>query len=660
MITHSVKANNISLQKATLITEGSSKEITLLFTNNNVYIPIIDATAPLAIIVDWNSETKNIRLTYPDERSIIINTKAKQLHKESYWYDIDHLLYQGISYISADDLNIITERQKTWDLENRTLYIYKYATEKTGQSVISKLPFKGFSITDNSIIFQMDGLPEASWKMNGEISDFRLLKTTRQTDIEENRYAVFYSQEKNISNLLITHRILANGDQVIFTKTYSPYTEQTLKQELEQTENLYGSEQYRYIDKDKLHTLLSKESFKHQTETLINQGESIDQWYIFSKESLTVSDEIGKNAWETSLEFHQTNTWVTPDGTHRYTPLEYQEKEEYHNKNINLQASTPMLLIEALQHSDSRLIEDFIHNAKFSLFAMQGEDGFWRTELSAAYLNRAYKLGPNFIDTRFSVDASLFLVKYGLMFNDDEAVNKGKQFKNYFKMIDDQGLSYRYGEGRLYPDYYSEKQSGKTFVSLNHSLHELNYLYSLYNWIGDKEAKVIADKILIFIKNSYKSWIKNNNDLYYALSPWGQYYATDYENITYVDLFTLQSILNYMNVESSEIDRLLNSKHTFLTDKEMNLFESNLNPERLFTDFDTQQPKKGNIWLSYPPDITWSDSFPVAYLSYGAYHWIKGASEIIFLGERKTLNPEQKYMVIITKERLDLVPGTYQ
>jgi len=111
-----------------------------------------------------------------------------------------------------------------------------------------------------------------------------------------------------------------------------------------------------------------------------------------------------------------------------------------------------MLLIEALQHSDSRLIEDFIHNAKFSLFAMQGEDGFWRTELSAAYLNRAYKLGPNFIDTRFSVDASLFLVKYGLMFNDDEAVNKGKQFKNYFKMIDDQGLSYRYGEGRLYPD----------------------------------------------------------------------------------------------------------------------------------------------------------------------------------------------------------------
>lgn len=89
------------------------------------------------------------------------------------------------------------------------------------------------------------------------------------------------------------------------------------------------------------------------------------------------------------------------------------------------------------------MLEDIVHNAAYTLIQNQDKDGFWYSGISVSYLNKSYQLGPEFIDTRMSVDASLFLLRYGQMFDNEKAIKCGMNFKNYFYMLKDEGLSYK-------------------------------------------------------------------------------------------------------------------------------------------------------------------------------------------------------------------------
>lgn len=638
--------------------DGAVFQEEFLFNAGGVYVPLKQIAGKLNITLSREEKTGYLVLSYPDHSSIRASVGEDKIFEQDTSVTVDFLLSGGKTYIRVDHLSRVIWREAFWDKTNGVLYIYMYAYPQQGNSVLASLPLEGLKTEENKVSFSADGLPQASWSMEGQLSDLRQLRKTVQGGMEEIQFAAFYSQPSGVvSQLIITQRKLPNGDRVFFTRGFCPSGQQVLTVETtdpDATGGIYGGKVYHFTDKGVLHEYGFEEPFQATQRLIINAGTSSDQWHILSQESLDLTDPIIKKAWDASLEYHKSNGWVTPEGTYRSTPVEYMAQGELRNQNVNLQASAPVLLMEALSVTDNRLVEDFVHSAKFTLVKLMGKDYYWRAGMNVAYLNRAYDMGPNYIDTRMSVDASLFLVRYGLHFNDQDAISRGKHFKEFFRMLKNNKSTYLLQGGVLYPDYYSESQKKRTLVSLNHALYEMNYLYSLYNFLGDTEAKAMADEMRLFVSNSASRWIAPNGDLYYALSPEGEFYAEDYVNITYVDLFVARSILEYMEVKDTSIEGLFTKKNDYLNNIAAPQFESHLETDTVMKNFDTQSSRKGNLFFSYPLEVKMAATGNPAYFACGTYHWVFGAESVTCLGKVYQLDPTKKYLIVINKWGLSL------
>ena len=643
------------LQKGSLNVEGTASPEEFLLRDGRAYVPLKQVAGLLNITLKWDAGAGTMVFSYPDGSSIQADTAADRIYQQETSIPVDFLVSGGKTYIRVDHLKQVAGREVFWDKAQSVLYVYMYAYPLQGWSVLQSLPYEGLEAEENTVRFSVYGLPQASWSMEGQLQDLRVLGRSSQQGMEEIKFAAFYLQPGGaLSQLRITQRKLPNGDRMFFTRAYCPAGQQVLTLDTVNDGRIYGSSIIHFTDKGVLNEYGFEEPFSASERLILNAGTSLDQWHILSRESLDLTNPIIKKAWDASLEYHGSNKWVTPEGTYRSTPVEYMSQRQLRNQNVNLQASAPVLLMEALAVQDNRLAEDLVHNAKFTLVRLMGEDSFWRAGVNVAYLNKAYSLGPNYIDTRMSVDASLFLVRYGQKFNDPDAIAKGKHFKEFFKLLKNKKSTYQLQGGVVYPDYYSESQKKKTLVSLNHVLHEMNYLYTLYNFLGDAEAKGLADEMLLFIRNSAHRWMAPNGDLYYALSPEGEYYAEDYVNITYVDLFVSRSILEYMEVKDSALDRLFAGKNDYLNKIAAPQFESHLEPDRVMENFDVQTSRKGNLFFTYPLEVKMSAAFPSAYFSCGTYHWIYGGESITYLGKVYQLDPAKKYCVVLNKWGLSL------
>jgi len=637
-------------QLAKLNIEGTVSEETVLWQGGKAYLPFKALASKTGIAVEWEKGSGSLILTYPDFSVAKADTKADRIYNQETALAADFLVFGGSTYISIEDLQKVVKRNVSWDRGSMTLSFEGFAAAGKGDSILTSLPYEGLDIKDNAVYFSVDGLPQSTWQMGGELRDLWLIDRTVQGEMEEIHVAASYVQPNGqLSKLSLFLRKLPGGDRMIFTRADSLGSDQVLTISTEGTGQVYGSSAYHFIDKGSLRQFLSQEPYQPNQRLFIKAGTSVDQWHIFSGEDLTLTSPIARRAWNASLDYHGTNAWVTPAGTYRSTPPEYFNQPSSNYYNVNLQASSPLLLLDSLNVMPSRLLEDFVHSAKFTLVKMRGNDGYWRSGLNVAYLDRAYNLGPNYIDTRMSVDASLFLLKYGSMFNDWDAVNKGAWFKNFFLKMKSINAVYTLGGGVFYPDYYSESQRTKTLVSLNHAVYEMNYLYTLYNTLGDHEAKQLADEMRLFINNSKDRWVAPDGDLYYALSPDGVFYAEDYVNITYVDLNVAKSILEYMEVKDTAVEDLLAKKDAYLDAAAAPQFESHLGVEEVLQKFDFQSSRKGDFFFLYPLEVKLADEVDSAYFACGAYHWFKGVESVTYLGKTYNFDPKQKYHVALTK-----------
>ncbi len=644
------------IDKGTLEIDGLKIPITYVNQSNHTYFNFNIISKYFQINKSWNSKQKQILIEYPDKRYAKIDVLLKKMYKDNLWSPINMILYHGQTYIAYDDLRKVFEHKAFYNDLKKKLYMYLGSFPEEGISLINKLPFNGFSINHNQVIFNNGYLPQTFWEMNGALIDFRMISEQTIDDTTEYKYAAFYlTSYFRLSQVIFIQRLLNNGDQMIFLKGYAGDDHQFLKSKMSDMHKIYASDAYIYSDKDQFKNLLSSESIKGENLIGLHARESIDQWYIFSDQNLNMNVPLIQEAWSISKSYHNSNTWLTEDGTYRATPISYQNGNNRHSFNINLQASSPLSIIEALQIKKNRLLEDFVHNAAFTLISRQEADGFWYGGINVAYLNRAYQLGPDYIDTRMSVDASMFLLKYGLLFNDKEAIYAGKRFKKYFIMMREKGYVYQINNGTIYPDYYSYSQSGKTLVSLNHSLYEMNYLYTLYNWFQDNEAKKLANEMNNFIDITFENWIKPDQDLYYALGPNGDYYGKDYINITYRDLFVTQAILKYMDMDDKAIKRLFDSKNFYLKRIDSTYPDSHLDLLTLFNRFDQSPSRKGAMFMSYPLNIYADTGNELFYAAYANIHFMKGIKEIEYNSQYYELAPTKKYVVIFTKGNITIL-----
>ncbi|NLV16605.1 MAG: hypothetical protein GXY50_05300 [Syntrophomonadaceae bacterium] len=201
------------------------------------------------------------------------------------------------------------------------------------------------------------------------------------------------------------------------------------------------------------------------------------------------------------------------------------------------------------------------------------EQGYIPTLPESAWLSADYKIGPGFFDTRFNADTiETYLVaykKYGNpLFREaylrmaDYYLRHGEN--NHFSLYNMQGT-----EGWLVEDYsYNDDSYMQTHVSLNHQLQAIHVFLLLYEQEDDQNYLDFADKMLMGIKNTRDNWIMEDNNLEYAYLGQGEMGLTDYDYLTYNDLFNVQAdLVRIRGSRDADLDILMAAKKSWMDAK---------------------------------------------------------------------------------------------
>jgi len=197
----------------------------------------------------------------------------------------------------------------------------------------------------------------------------------------------------------------------------------------------------------------------------------------------------------------------------------------------------------------------------------QNRDGYWESMPRSEWLWKDYGIGPGFFDTRFNTDMALLLLKGYQKYGNPAFLQAAVTYSNYLlKHIEKHHVAVA-GEsvGWLVADYAWKLPHKKTHVSLNHQLHEMNFLYQMYGETNHAYYKEFAEKLLYGVKNSKRKWIKPNHDLHYAFRNNGSMGLPDYPYLTYNDLVESQYILTRMYGEPDpDLAELMASKKRWM------------------------------------------------------------------------------------------------
>ncbi|ACB86259.1 hypothetical protein [Natranaerobius thermophilus] len=427
----------------------------------------------------------------------------------------------------------------------------------------------------------------------------------------------------------------------------------------------------------------------------LSQGEGLNT-FIIDAGKMELEELSGTciEALKTSYNYHGHLEWQTAQGSYRQTPQSYYEDEDPEElpknlHNLNLQVTTPLLIMDYTNFSSNPLFDVILLNSAHTIMGMMGEDGFFRTDVEANYLNRAFGITDGFIDTRMSADASIFLLDAGKEFQREDWVQAGTNYVDYFNKVLQKDLVYELDGGTLFPDYFHEDQHQNKIpvASLNHTIHNINYLFHLlhhqktYNQtiLSHEEYNQTVDllkKMLNGLRVTSDDWLKDSGDLYYGYSESQGFYGDDYPFITYRDLKVLKSHLKseLPGEISSEgfkwaVTNLFESKHSYLQESDEynygKIYEDNLTGSHIKTLLGqevTEQgskpiPRYGRSLASIPVDIDW-ESEPEFY-SLGRYLWITGANSIHVensssTGAKQNLSPKTVYKLLIHDDEITI------
>ncbi|VDN46990.1 conserved protein of unknown function [Petrocella atlantisensis] len=241
-------------------------------------------------------------------------------------------------------------------------------------------------------------------------------------------------------------------------------------------------------------------------------------------------------------------------------------------------------------HLETLSIMSLNHN-----LPQQNEAGFWITEPKSKWLYDDYGIEAGFYDTRFSTDAALFILDMYRFYNrtDKEDVpslslEESNQlmasltaYADFLLWYGDRFSFVTKNGGLLLQDYHHPTIAHEpTHVSLNHLVTEMNFLLS-YSLLLDNQNNArqkypyleLASKIRTAVHDTSISWIKDNQDLWYAYMPDGRYGLMDYPRLTRNDLIISIDLLEAIYGEKDMVFKaLIQSKESYLTKNNLPLW----------------------------------------------------------------------------------------
>ncbi|WP_025027175.1 copper amine oxidase N-terminal domain-containing protein [Caldalkalibacillus mannanilyticus] len=633
-----------------VVVDGAAIDIPFILEQGTTYVSLRSLVTTLDGTLDYRSAEQQIELRTKYKQKMVVDLKRNRILKEGLWREISILNRDGHTYYPLKQLVELFGKEVDWEPKSREVHIFQKVRLDPAQSIAKMISYHNLALEGDKVTYTHNDTV-LSMYIEGKIKDITFLGEQKLDNMVEKKYAIFWQQPTKLAHLILTVRELPEGNVAVFTEGYTP-GKASVELEVRTAEekkyywgNLFIHENRGYMRQ------LNEVVPSHSTFTKeLRAGKSFDWFFFASREDLTFTQHAHLDVWNSSKTKHRSVWWLTPQGANRGVPEPYLQEWENGLFFYNLQASTPQLLMDMYKQNPHPLIKIALDNAAFTLMVQQGEDGFWRTEPNVAYLNRAFGLGENFIDTRMSADASIFLLDYYELYGSDKALEKAKNFTNYFKINDQEKQYYELGEGRFYPDYYSEIQHGKPLVSLNHVLHEVNYLLLLSDLMNISDYTHHTKLMLQGIEYSKENWITPEGDLYYALNNRGEYYAQDYVYITYRDLMVTKSLLLREKTYAPAIEQLLQTKHEYLQKGQWMHYETDLSFEKVYNTFDQISLSLGSLFLATP--LQFEHNGNAHHYALGAFHWLTGATQLEWGIHTQDLDENQKYFMIDLKDQL--------
>ena len=297
-----------------------------------------------------------------------------------------------------------------------------------------------------------------------------------------------------------------------------------------------------------------------------------ENWFLFSKEKLFGDEEVlEKYKNETNHNYLHTPKWNTADGNYTKLPWSIEPGTEL-GYGRNLVAMQDKTSLNYYKETKERFFYDMVINSINHLENFRNsKDTLWETEYTSTWLKKDYGITAPYTDTRHNENIALFLTQAGKELGIQEIENSYMLYADFLSNQKERGNVIETENGYYIADYFSENQTRKTHVSLNHTLGEMNFLLQTYQDSGNQMYLDMCTHDQEAVEDTGKDWINmENGDLWYQIDADFKFDGNDYPILTLVDLTKSISLFTEMDIPYNPVlIQLIESKIDFIIENKI-------------------------------------------------------------------------------------------
>jgi hypothetical protein len=293
----------------------------------------------------------------------------------------------------------------------------------------------------------------------------------------------------------------------------------------------------------------------------------LEDWMFFSNNHLlSINSSVTKKIIQT-LDFYKLKRYSRDGFYYKCVSDGYRgENDSTYYWDYSMYGARSIL--EYYYSGDQSLFYDIAMLSFLSLSRNRNASGYWSNQTVSSWLATDYNITSVYFDTRFNVDAGIFLLEVYKNFKIPYALTMAEKIGNILLVMMQNGKAYPTANlGCLLQDYdVSFTSTKRTHASLNHVLNESSFFLLLFETTHQEEYLFASNKLMLGIMATEEKWKdKKTGDLFYCMFPDKSFGRKDYVTLTYHDLIrSKRLLLSVLGLENRTIQRLGSFKETHL------------------------------------------------------------------------------------------------
>lgn len=257
--------------------------------------------------------------------------------------------------------------------------------------------------------------------------------------------------------------------------------------------------------------------------------------------------------------------WITPDTlwSHGVNSIFPKSDNAFVTSLVRQSGRSSAIMLDT---EPSRFWENINRHHFASLESSRRKDGLWHSDYTSTWLERAYGVGPEYIDTRHNDNIFRNQLSRADSLGYESYAKERSVYADFLIEMAKAGFTIPEGDGYYLIDYFDMER--KTHASLNHALSLMNYQYDAFKHLGDEKYLDSAESQFAALLETGTDWINEDGTIIYQMRPDGTMTGADYNLVTYYDLLYTKKLRQELYLPYSEtVERLLQVKQQNISNK---------------------------------------------------------------------------------------------